>query len=105
MDGVLSRKSETTPFDLTVFLSTLWEAKWELLLPFIVLGGILSGIVTLDEAAALTAIYACIVEMGIHRSISLRVLPRNRQGEHLTCWCNPYYSGYRFRVDKLSYHA
>ncbi len=70
------KKSETTPFDLTVFLSTLWEAKWELLLPFIVLGGILSGIVTLDEAAALTAIYACIVEMGIHRSISLRVLPR-----------------------------
>ncbi|MCY3742825.1 MAG: TRAP transporter large permease [Candidatus Poribacteria bacterium] len=70
------KKSETTPFDLTVFLRTLWEAKWELLLPFIVLGGILSGIVTLDEAAALTAIYACIVEMGIHRSISLRVLPR-----------------------------
>ncbi|MCY4554706.1 MAG: TRAP transporter large permease [Candidatus Poribacteria bacterium] len=70
------KKTETTPFDLTVFLKTLWEAKWELFLPFIVLGGILSGIVTLDEAAALTAIYACIVEIGIHRSISLRVLPR-----------------------------
>ena len=70
------KKTETTPFDLTVFLKTLWEAKWELLLPFVVLGGILSGIVTLDEAAALTAIYACIVEMGIHRSISLKVLPR-----------------------------
>ncbi len=70
------KKTETTPFDLTVFLKTLWEAKWELFLPFIVLGGILSGVVTLDEAAALTAIYACIVEIGIHRSISLRVLPR-----------------------------
>ena len=70
------KKTETTPFDLTVFLRTLWEAKWELFLPFIVLGGILSGIVTLDEAAALTAIYACIVEIGIHRSIALRVLPR-----------------------------
>ena len=70
------KKTETTPFDLMVFLRTLWEAKWELFLPFIVLGGILSGIVTLDEAAALTAIYACIVEIGIHRSISLRVLPR-----------------------------
>ena len=70
------KKTETTPFDLTVFLKTLWEAKWELLLPFIVLGGILSGVVTLDEAAALTAIYACIVEIGIHRSISLKVLPR-----------------------------
>ena len=72
----LFKRTETTPFDWRVFLRTLWEAKWELLLPFIVLSGILSGIVTLDEAAALTAIYACIVEVGIHRSISLRVLPR-----------------------------
>ena len=70
------KRTETTRFDWRVFLRTLWEAKWELLLPFIVLGGILSGIVTLDEAAALTAIYACIIEVGIHRSISLRVLPR-----------------------------
>ena len=72
----LTKRTETTPFNWTVFLRTLWEAKWELLLPFIVLAGIVSGIVTLDEAAALTAIYACIVEMVIHRSISLRVLPR-----------------------------
>lgn len=70
------KKTETTPFDLMVFLKTLWEAKWELFLPFFVLGGILSGVVTLDEAAALTAIYACIVEICIHRSISLKVLPR-----------------------------
>ena len=70
------KRTETTPFDWRVFLRTLWEAKWELLLPFIVLGGILSGIVTLDEAAALTVIYAGIVEVVIHRSISLRALPR-----------------------------
>ena len=72
----VTKRTETTPFDWRVFLRTLWEAKWELLLPFIVLGGIVSGFVTLDEAAALTAIYACVVEIGIHRSISLRVLPR-----------------------------
>ena len=70
------KRTETTPFDWRVFLRTLWEAKWELLLPFIVLGGIVFGIVTLDEAAALTVIYAGIVEVVIHRSISLRVLPR-----------------------------
>ena len=72
----LFKRTETTPFDLRVFYRTLWEAKWELMLPFIVLGGILTGIVTLDEAAALTAIYACIVEVVIHRSISLKALPR-----------------------------
>ena len=70
------KKTETIPFDLMVFLKTLWEAKWELLLPFIVLGGILSGVFTLDEAAALTAIYACFVEMVIHRSIPWKALPR-----------------------------
>ena len=70
------KRTETTPFDWNVFIRTLWESKWELLLPFLVLGGILSGIVTLDEAAALTVIYACIIEMGIHRSISLKVVPR-----------------------------
>ena len=70
------KKTETTPFDGRLFARTFWDAKWELILPILILGGILSGKVTLDEAAALTAIYACIVEMGIHRSISLKVLPR-----------------------------
>jgi tripartite ATP-independent transporter DctM subunit len=41
-----------------------------------VLGGILSGVVTLDEIAALTVIYVCIVEICIHRSISIKTLPR-----------------------------
>lgn len=72
----LVKRIETTPFDIRVFLRTFWDVKWELLLPFVVLGGIISGFVTLDEAAALTAIYACIVEFGIHRSISVKVLPR-----------------------------
>ena len=72
----LTKRIETTPFDVRVFIRTLWDVKWELLLPFVVLGGIISGFVTLDEAAALTAIYACIVEFGIHRSISVKVLPR-----------------------------
>lgn len=70
------KKTETIPFDGKVFRRTLWEAKWEILLPFLVLGGILSGKVTIDEAAALTAIYACVVELVIHRSISLKVMPR-----------------------------
>ena len=70
------KRMETTPFDPGGTIQTLWEAKWELLLPFLVLGGILSGWVTLDEAAALTAIYVFVVEVCIHRSISIRELPR-----------------------------
>lgn len=72
----LRKHTETVQFDLTECFRTLWDAKWELLLPFLVLGGILSGYVTLDEVAALTVIYVCIVEICIHRSISVKTLPR-----------------------------
>ena len=69
------KRTETTPFSLSVFARTLWAAKWEILLPFLVLGGIFKGI-NLDEVAALTVIYVCIVEICIHRSISVKTLPR-----------------------------
>ncbi len=72
----LMKRPEMIQFDLTETFRTLWDAKWELLLPFLVLGGILSGYVTLDEVAALTVIYVCIVEICIHRSISVKTLPR-----------------------------
>ncbi|MYG00033.1 TRAP transporter large permease subunit [Candidatus Poribacteria bacterium] len=71
----LIKHTETTPFSFPDFARTFWEAKWELLLPILVLGGIFKGI-SLDEVAALTVIYVCIVEICIHRSISIKTLPR-----------------------------
>ena len=70
------KRVEHTPFDLRAFGRALWNALGEVLLPFIVLGCIISGIVTIDEAAALTAIYLLIVEMVIHRDISVKQLPK-----------------------------
>lgn len=72
----LIKRTETTSFNVWVFFRTLWDAKWELILPFLVLGGILSGFVTLDEVAAITVIYVCIVEIFIHKSITFKTLPR-----------------------------
>lgn len=72
----LFKRVEHTPFDLRTFGRALRNALGEVLLPFIVLGCIISGIVTIDEAAALTAIYLLIVEMVIHRDISIRQLPK-----------------------------
>ena len=37
----LIKHTETTPFNLKEFFRTLWDAKWELILPLLVLGGIL----------------------------------------------------------------
>ena len=70
------KRIERTAFDLKACGRALWEAKWEVVLPFIVLGSIVTGIVTIDEAAPLTAIYLLIVEMFIHRDIRLRDLPK-----------------------------
>ncbi|MEQ8204764.1 MAG: TRAP transporter large permease subunit [Woeseia sp.] len=53
----------------------LWESKWELPLPVVVLGGIYSGYFAVSEAAAITALYVLIVEVFILREISLRKLP------------------------------
>ena len=55
--------------------SALWEARWEIPLPFIVLGGIYSGYFAVSEAAAVTALYVLIVEVGIYREVSIRQLP------------------------------
>jgi len=52
------------------------DAKWELPLPVVVLGGIYSGYFAISEAAAVTALYVLVVEMLLHREIAWRQLPR-----------------------------
>lgn len=54
----------------------LWDARWEIPLPFVVLGGIFSGFLVVSEAAAVTALYVLIVEVFFYREIGLRQLPR-----------------------------
>jgi tripartite ATP-independent transporter DctM subunit len=50
-------------------------AAWELPLPFIILGGIYGGIITVMEAAAITALYAFVVEVLVYRDIPFKKLP------------------------------
>lgn len=54
----------------------LWDARWEMPLPFVVLGGIFSGFLVVSEAAAVTALYVLMVEVFFYREIRLRELPR-----------------------------
>jgi len=70
-----SRDHALTAFDGRTALRALWDARWEVPLPIIVLGGIYSGFFAISEAAAVTALYVLIVEVGIYREISLRELP------------------------------
>ncbi len=50
----------------------LWQAKWEVMMPVVVLVALFSGWATLVEAAALTAMYALIVQVAIHHDVSVR---------------------------------
>lgn len=63
------------PFSWRELGAALREAKWEIPLPLVVLGGIYGGFFAPSEAAAVTALYVFIVEVVILREIPWRKLP------------------------------
>jgi C4-dicarboxylate transporter, DctM subunit len=64
-------KSLRRPFNFRESGRAIWEAKWELMLPAVVLVGIYGGFATLVEAAALTALYAFVVETFVYRDLKI----------------------------------
>lgn len=61
----------STSFEWSTVRDALVAARWELPLPFFVLGGIYFGIFAISEAAALTALYVLVVECFIYKEVSL----------------------------------
>ncbi|MCI1709752.1 MAG: TRAP transporter large permease subunit [Chiayiivirga sp.] len=55
--------------------AALKDARWELPLPFIVLGGIYSGHFAASEAAAVTALYVLVTAVLVRREIAFGKLP------------------------------
>jgi C4-dicarboxylate transporter DctM subunit len=56
--------------------SALRRAAWAMLMPVIILGGILLGIVTVTEAAVVAVVYGWIVAMFIYRDLAWRDMPK-----------------------------
>jgi C4-dicarboxylate transporter DctM subunit len=73
--SVRGREKSRVPFTWREARGAIREAAWEIPLPIVVLGGIYSGAFALSEAAAVTALYVLIVEVGIRREIPLAELP------------------------------
>jgi len=69
----VSRKNDIKPekFDIEKLKKSLFEARWEIPLPFIVIGGIYSGIITASEASSITCLYALISEVFINKEIKI----------------------------------
>lgn len=55
-------------------LKSIWVAKWALMAPVIILGGIYAGIFTPTEAAVVAVVYSIVVSAFIYREISLKGL-------------------------------
>ncbi len=65
------------PFHAPAAWAAIREAVWEIPLPFLVLLGIYSGLVTVNEAAAATVVYVIFVETLIYRELHpVKDLPR-----------------------------
>jgi C4-dicarboxylate transporter, DctM subunit len=57
--------------------AAIWLLKWELGVPVVILGGLATHLTSLDESAALTAVYTLVVEVFIHKDLDLKKdLPR-----------------------------
>jgi tripartite ATP-independent transporter DctM subunit len=59
-------------FSFAEIFHAMWEAKLELPLPVIVIGGIYSGLFAVSEAAVIAAAYVIVVEMFISREVGFR---------------------------------
>jgi C4-dicarboxylate transporter DctM subunit len=73
----MGAKIEIQKFSLQNLSRATLDAIWEIPLPFIIIGGIYSGIFTVIEASAVTAVYVFIVEFFIYRDLNIKKdLPR-----------------------------
>jgi C4-dicarboxylate transporter DctM subunit len=65
----IATHAQRTPFRIREALASLWEAKWELLLPVFVIGVFIGGIATLVESAPIAALYTVIIQRYVNRDL------------------------------------
>ena len=53
-------------------MKAFWDAKWALMVPVIILGGIYSGLMTPTESAAVAAFYGLVVGVFVYKRINLK---------------------------------
>ena len=63
-------------FNKAEFYAALKEAKWELAIPVVILGGVFSGVLVISDAAAVTALYVLIIEVFVYKEVPLKKLPK-----------------------------
>lgn len=64
------------PFVASEAFAALGLIKWELGLPVVILGGLASGLTSLDESAAVGVLYTLLVVVRVHRDLAWKDVPR-----------------------------
>jgi len=67
-------KNKTTPtksINTKTVFNAFWTAKYELIVPFAIMAGIISGFVTLGEIAVLCVVYTFFIETYIYKDIQI----------------------------------
>ncbi len=60
--------------NIGTLVKAVWDAKWALMVPVIIIGGIYGGIMTPTEAAALAAFYGLFVGVFVYRELNFKNL-------------------------------
>lgn len=71
--GYIGSGQKTT---LKGILTALWEAKWALMIPIVILGGIYGGIFTPTEAAVVAVVFGLIVSVFVYKELKFKYLPQ-----------------------------
>lgn len=78
--GIISKKRDYPIGDKRATLGEIWasfkESFLALIMPILILGGILGGVFTPTEAAAVAVFYACLVGFFVFKTLKVQDLPR-----------------------------
>ncbi len=59
-------------FDLKEMGASVWDLKWELLIPVVLVKGLMSGLASIDEVAGLVAVYVFVAEFFLYKDLSIK---------------------------------
>ena len=69
-------KQKKIKFSLKNSMKALSVAKWEIVIPILIILGLFSGFATLVECAALLVVYVLFIELYIYKDINLKDIPK-----------------------------
>lgn len=69
MARFMTVESDSEPFSFERTLATIWQSRWALLAPGVILGGIYGGFVTPTESAVIAVLYGWLIGMFVYKEL------------------------------------